>query len=83
MVGYKKKLTYIDANGYKRYTDSNKWVHRHVAEMKSRRKSKLEEVVHHINRNKLENHRSNLWVFSSQQAYRKIHEQDKKKYGRW
>jgi len=80
---YKKKLTYIDKDGYKRYCDSNKLVHRHVAEMTQGRILRPGEVVHHKNRNKLDNRRSNLWVFDSQQRHHKIHKQDEKKYGQW
>ena len=79
---YRRKLTYVDKNGYKRYCDSNKLVHKHVAERKLSRKLCPGEVVHHINRNKLDNSRSNLWVFESQQKHYKIHKDDKKKYGR-
>ena len=80
---YKKKLTYIDKNGYKRYSDSNKLVHRHVAEMMLGRKLRLREVVHHKNRNKLDNRRLNLWVFESQKKHHSIHEQDEENYGQW
>ncbi len=60
---YKKKLNYIDKDGYKRYCDSNKLVHQHVAERMLARKLRSGEVVHHKNRNKLDNRRSNLWGF--------------------
>lgn len=75
--------TYRDANGYKRYRDSNKLVHRYVAERKLRRKLRPEEVVHHKNRNKLDNRMSNLWVFKSQQNHHTTHKKDKKKTGKW
>lgn len=74
---------YIDKNGYKRFSDSNKLVHRHVVEMMLRRKLRPGEVVHHKNRNKLDNRRLNLWVFESQQKHHKIHEQDEENYGQW
>lgn len=51
---------YIDKNGYKRFSDSNKLVHRHVAEMMLGREIRPGEVVHHKNRNKLDNRRCNL-----------------------
>lgn len=77
------KITYIDEDGYKRYSDSDKLVHRHVAEMMLGRKLRPGEVVHHKNRNKLDNRRSNLWVFESQLLHYKIHKDDEKKYGHW
>jgi len=80
---YNKKLTYIDKKGYKRFRDSDILVHKHVAEMMLGCKLRPGEVVHHNNRNKLDNRRSNLWVFESQQKHYKIHKQDKKKYGHW
>lgn len=82
-MNYNKNLTYIDENGYKRFSDSNKLVHRHVAEMMLGRKLLPGEVVHHKNRNKLDNRRLNLWVFKSQYRHHQIHEQDEKNYGQW
>ncbi|MFX0141446.1 MAG: HNH endonuclease [Candidatus Hodarchaeota archaeon] len=55
-----KKIIYIDKDGYKRYCDSDKLVHRHVAEMMLGRKLRSGEVVPHKNRNKLDNRRSDL-----------------------
>ena len=80
---YKKELTFVDKDGYKRFRDSGKLVHRHVAERKLGRQLRNGEVVHHKNRNKLNNRRSNLWVFKSQQKHHKVHESDKKKYRKW
>ncbi len=82
-MGIKRILIYIDENGYKRYSDSNKLVHRHVAEMKLGRKLKKGEVVHHKNRNKLDNRRSNIWVFESQHKHHLVHKYDEEKYDKW
>ena len=75
--------TYIDKDGYKRYRDSNKLVHRHVAERKLKRKLRPGEVVHHKNRNKRDNRRSNLWIFKSQKKHYRIHKKDEKETGKW
>ena len=57
------KKTYIDTNGYLRFKGSNHLVHRWVAEKYVvRRKLHHGEVVHHIDRNKLNNNPSNLKV---------------------
>ena len=80
---YKKKLTYFDKDGYKRFSDSDILVHRHVAEMKLSRKLRPGEVVHHINRNKTDNRRKNLWVFRSQGEHHHIHKKDEKRTGQW
>lgn len=77
------KLFYIDRKGYKHFRDSGKLVHRYVAERTLGRKLRSGEVVHHKNRNKLDNRRSNLRVFKSQDDHYTAHKQDKKKYGGW
>lgn len=75
--------TYIDKKGYKRYKDTNILVHRHVAERTLGRKLQSGEVVHHKNRKKQDNRRTNLWVFKSQKKHDRIHKKDQKKTGRW
>ena len=72
-----------DKKGYKKYSDSGKSVHRHVAEKKIGRKLKKGEVVHHKNRNKSDNRRSNLSVFRSQKQHHRTHFRSKKRSGRW
>jgi len=72
-----------DKKGYKRFADSGTPVHRHVAERKLGRKLFSGEVVHHINRNKTDNRRSNLWVFKSPKDHDSAHRRDKKRFGRW
>ncbi len=79
----RKSKAYTDNKGYKRYKNSNKPVHRHVAERKLGRKLERGEVVHHKNRDKQDNRRSNLWVFRNQKKHNKAHRRDKKRYGRW
>ena len=79
----RRDLTFKDKKGYKKYSDSGKPVHRHVAERKLGRKLRKGEVVHHINRDKSDNRRSNLFVFRSQKAHHETHKKDKKRFGRW
>ena len=78
-----RSKTYVHSDGYKRYEDSDKSVHRHVAERKLGRKLRKGEVVHHKNRDKLDNRRDNLWVFKSQKEHHKAHKRDKKRFGFW
>jgi DNA-binding transcriptional MerR regulator len=73
--------TYRDENGYRRYKDSDKLVHRAQAEKKLGRKLREGEVVHHNNRNKSDNSPENLTVFSSQRAHWNAHKRDAKKHG--
>jgi len=68
--------TYIDKNGYRRFTDSGKLVSRWIAEKKLRRKLDDDEVVHHKNRDKEDNRRSNLWVCMNQDEHESYHEGD-------
>ncbi|MHA2227391.1 MAG: HNH endonuclease [Candidatus Hodarchaeales archaeon] len=72
-----------DKKGYKHFKNSGKSVHRHVAERKLGRKLRRGEVVHHKNRNKSDNRRSNLRVFSSQKQHHRTHKRSKKWTGRW
>jgi len=71
---YRNK-TYIDQNGYRRFTNSDKAVHRWVAEKKLGRKLYPGEVVHHKNRNKLDNSEDNLEVFANQAEHDKVHKE--------
>ena len=67
--------TYIDQKGYRRFINSDKPVHRYLAEKKLGRKLHPGEVVHHINRNKLDNSPDNLEVFKSQEEHDRIHKE--------
>lgn len=60
---FANKGQYIDKNGYARFIDSDKLVHRYVAEKYVvGRKLLPNEEVHHKNRNKLDNSAKNLHV---------------------
>lgn len=69
--------THIDNNGYLRFNDTNKLVHRWVAEKSIGRKLKPNEVVHHKDGNKLNNSPDNLHVFSSQNEHQSFHQDQK------
>jgi len=56
--------TYIDENGYRRFTKWNKLVHRWIFEKTIKRKLKYYEVVHHKNGIKLDNRKENLVVMN-------------------
>ena len=83
--GGKKKSSLFkrDKKGYKRFADSGKSVHRHVAERMLGRKLSKKEKVHHIDGDKTNNRRSNLRVFPSQKAHHEFRKKQKKKTGKW
>lgn len=74
--------TYTDSKGYKRYKDSNKPVHRYMAEKRLGRKLRPGEVVHHIDRDKCNNSKSNLWVFKNRAEHDRIHKIDAMRFGK-
>jgi len=82
VTGLLSKL-FKDKKGYKRFADWGIPAHRYVAARKLGRNLKKGEVVHHVNRNKTDNRRANLWVFSSQKKHDSAHRRDKKRFGRW
>ena len=64
--------------GYKRFSDSGKSVARHVASRKLYRPLRNTERVHHINRDKSDNRRSNLWVFKTKKNIQILTKETKK-----
>jgi len=76
-------VKFYQKKGYKYFSNSGVPVHRHVAARKLGRPLKSGEVVHHINRDKTDNRRSNLWVFKSQEKHHTTHTKDKKRFGFW
>jgi len=76
------KKTYKDRNGYVRFKDSKKFVHKWVVEKRIGRKMKFYEEVHHKNKNRSDNRPSNLWGFLGKfgrKKHRKLHKKRKKK----
>ena len=76
-----KRKTYKDKYGYLRYKDSRKSVHRSIVEKKYGRKLGRDLVVHHKNRNKLDNRISNLEVMTHEE-HDAQHRHDAKKHGK-
>ena len=64
--------TYIDKNGYLRYSDSNYLVHRRVKEKELGRRLEKGEIVHHIDGNRRDNRPENLKVLTAKEHY-KLH----------
>ncbi len=55
---------YVDSNGYPRWNDSNKLVHRTVAANIVGGRIFPGYVVHHIDGNKMNFRKTNLWIMS-------------------
>jgi hypothetical protein len=68
--------TYVDERGYRRFENSGIAVHRWVAKRKIGRLLRYPEVVHHKNRNKLDNRPSNLFICASQSVHENLHRID-------
>ncbi len=65
--------TYIDEDGYLRFKDSDKLVHRWVVEKELGHPLPKGSIVHHINGDKLDNRIENLKVFASQENHESEH----------
>ena len=74
---------YIDSSGYARFKDGDIPVHIRVAEKKLGRPLRQGEVVHHKDRNKLNNDPSNLWVFHNQDEHDLAHVIDAERHGEY
>jgi hypothetical protein len=65
------RKTYVNKNGYCKFKDSGKYVHRWVEEKKLGRELKPGEVVRHKDGNPLNNTSGNLKVYPNQRAHMK------------
>jgi hypothetical protein len=70
----------INNQGYIEVFVNNDWIleHRYVVENFLKRKLKTEEVVHHINGDKWDNHIENLMLFPSQKDHQSFHNKIKR-----
>ena len=68
----KAPVTRVDEDGYRRFVNSGRYVHRWVMEKELKRKLLRNEIVHHKNENKLDNRPENLEVMTKKEHY-KIH----------
>lgn len=66
---FSRLKNYFFSNGYKRYKNSGKSVHRAVVEKRLGRSLDEDEIVHHRDGNKRNNRPSNLQVCSRSQHY--------------
>jgi len=80
LEGLEIAKTFIGKKGYKRYSNSGKSVHRHVASKKIGGKIGKGRVVHHRDGNKLNNKRSNLQVMN-RSSHSKLHAKKRAKKG--
>jgi hypothetical protein len=74
--------SYRDPNGYLRFIDGDKLVHRYLAEKKLSRKLLPWEVVHHIDGDKLNNSLNNLLICSWEE-HELIHRTNQLIYNNW
>jgi len=79
----RKAITYTDPNGYLRFNDSRKLVHRWVMEKRLGRKLYSEEIIHHKDGNKRNNDISNLTLFTDRHEHDKYHRNQLRNYGTW
>jgi len=80
---YEEKC-YIDKKtGYYKFKATKKFVHKWVMEEMMGRKLRNQEVVHHLNGNKLDNCSSNLMLFKNQTEHFFWHVEQRNKSGVW
>ncbi len=80
---FNEETMYVDEQGYPRFKRSKMLVHRWVMSKKKRRKLKPEEVVHHIDGNKMNFHPKNLKLFRNRETHHAHHNWLERNLGGW
>ncbi|VVB98870.1 HNH endonuclease [uncultured archaeon] len=80
---FHRETMYVDANGYPRFIHNKKLVHREVEEQTLCRKLEPDEIVHHINGNKMDFRPDNLKQYPNQKVHEEAHKNQKRETGEW
>jgi len=80
---FNDETMYVGADGYPRFKDTDMLVHRWVMSKKTGRRLDSNEIVHHIDGDKMNFQPDNLEIFSSQNKHEAHHKRMKTETGDW